>query len=191
MVQIRPDKVHDQKFLKGATRGGDQMPDAESETRLCPYCKEEVKAVALRCKHCLADIAPTRPDHGGVCPLCREEINADAIRCKHCKATLVPGARSVLGGVRRPARIIARRPVEDPVNFGGRRPSDLPAPDPVRADRAGGGCAQHISTRYGIYHLVDEGIGADGWHYCGYEPGFYGVFDDDDLVPYRPTILSS
>jgi len=30
--------------------------------------------------------------------------------------------------------------------------------------------------------LVDEGIGADGWHYCGYEPG-YGVFEDDDLVP--------
>jgi hypothetical protein len=166
------------------------MPDAESETRACPYCKEEVKAAAVRCKHCLADIAPTRPDHGGVCPLCREEIKADAIRCKHCKATLVPGARFVLARVRRPARITRRRPVDDGVELGGRRPGEVPVPDPARADRAGGGCPEFISTRYGTYHLVDEGIGADGWHYCGYEPG-YGIFDDDDLVPYEPTVLSS
>jgi hypothetical protein len=162
-----------------------KMPDAESETRLCPYCQEEVKAVALRCKHCLADIAPTKPDHGGVCPLCGEEIKADAIRCKHCKATLVPEGGPVLAGVRRPARIIARRPVQDPAQFGARRPLDLSTVERSSADRAAGGCDQHISTRYGIYHLVDEGIGADGWHYCGYEPGFYGIFDDDDLVPYR------
>lgn len=83
------------------------MPDAESETRACPYCKEEVKVAAVRCKHCLADIAPTRPDHGGVCPMCREKIKADAIRCKHCGATLVPGAGSVVA--RRPARITRLR----------------------------------------------------------------------------------
>jgi hypothetical protein len=159
------------------------MPDAEPEIRPCPYCKEEVNAAAVRCKHCLADFAPTRPDHGGVCPLCREEIQADAIRCKHCKATLVPGARSVLARVRRPARITMRRPVADPVELGGRRPGDLLVPDPAKAVRASG-CPETIPTRYGTYHLVDEGIGADGWHYCGYEPGAYGVFDDEDLVPY-------
>jgi hypothetical protein len=158
------------------------MPDAESETRACPYCKEEVKAAAVRCKHCLADIAPAGPDHGGVCPLCREEIRADAIRCKHCKATLVAGARSVLARVRRPALIMRRRPVGDAVELGGRRPGNLPVRDLASADRAGGRCPATIETRYGTYQLVDEGIGADGWHYCGYEPG-YGVFEDDDLVP--------
>lgn len=165
------------------------MPDAESETRACPYCKEEVKVAAVRCAHCLADIPP-RPDHGGVCPLCREEIKADAIRCKHCKATLVPVARPVLARIRRPARIMRRRPVGDPVELGGQRPCNPPPRDPASTHSASGGCEQFISTRYGTYHLVDEGIGADGWHYCGYEPG-YGVFDDDDLVPYEPTILSS
>lgn len=159
------------------------MPDAEPETRPCPYCKEEVNAAAVRCKHCLADFAPEKPDHGGVCPLCREEIKADAIRCKHCKATLVPGARSVVGRVRRPARIMRRRPVADPLEFGGRRPGDLLIPDRARAVSARG-CAGTIETRYGTYHLVDEGIGEDGWHYCGYEPGAYGVFDDGDLLPY-------
>jgi hypothetical protein len=35
---------------------------------------------------------------------------------------------------------------------------------------------------------VDEGIGADGFHYCGYEPG-YGVLEDPDLVPYEPATV--
>jgi len=43
------------------------MPDRETETRQCPFCKEEVKAAAVRCKHCLAAIQPTKPDHEGVC----------------------------------------------------------------------------------------------------------------------------
>jgi hypothetical protein len=72
----------------------------------------------------------------------------------------------------RPARIMrSRRPGE-----------------PARAHDASSGCEDLISTKYGVYHLVDEGVGADGWHYCGYEPG-YGVFDDPDLVPYEPRIV--
>ena len=169
------------------------MTELESETRECPCCKEEVKAAAVRCKHCLADITAAGPDHGGICPLCREEIKADAIRCKHCKATLVFGTRVALARARRPAFITRRRPVDRRVELDVRRrvqPGDLAVTEPAAADRAGGGCPEHISTRYGPYHLVDEGIGADGWHYCGYEPGFYGIFEDGDLVPYEPTILS-
>jgi hypothetical protein len=26
--------------------------DTESKTRYCPYCKEEIKADATKCKHC-------------------------------------------------------------------------------------------------------------------------------------------
>jgi len=169
------------------------MADVESKTQECPFCKEEVKAAAVRCKHCLADITAARPDHGGTCPLCQEKIKADAIRCKHCKAALVPGAGVVLARARRPAFIARRRPADRRIGLDVRRPGtrsrDLPVTEPVAADR-GGGCPEHIDTRYGPYHLVDEGIGADGWHYCGYEPGYYGIFEDGDLVPYEPTILS-
>ena len=160
------------------------MPEAESETRACPYCKEEVKAAAVRCKHCLADIAPTRPDHGGVCPLCREEIKAEAIRCMHCKATLVPGPWSVLARVRQPERITRRRPLDDFVELGGLRrglrPGELSLPDPASADRASGGCADHITHNGAGYHLVDEGTTVDergvSWHTCGYQVD-YRIFE--------------
>jgi hypothetical protein len=52
----------------------------ESATRECPFCKEDVKAAAVRCRHCQAALVPTRPDHEGVCPFCKEEINVEAIR---------------------------------------------------------------------------------------------------------------
>lgn len=60
----------------------------QSTTRACPYCKEEVRADAAKCKHCGAAIAPEKPDHGGTCPYCKEQIHREAIRCKHCHADL-------------------------------------------------------------------------------------------------------
>ena len=74
------------------------MTDQETATRECPYCKEDVKADAIRCKHCHAQIAPIGPTHQGVCPFCKEDIKVDAIRCKHCHADLRPGARLGAGG---------------------------------------------------------------------------------------------
>jgi hypothetical protein len=62
--------------------------------RECPFCREEVKAQATRCKHCHAAIPAEAPGHGGVCPLCKEDIKPDAVRCRHCQADLRPGARS-------------------------------------------------------------------------------------------------
>lgn len=170
------------------------MPDADSDISACPFCKEEVKVGAIRCKHCYADIPPLRPDHGGVCPLCKEAINVDATRCMHCKADLVTSARLVPARARRPRRVVRRHLMADPVEFDRLR-GRLGHPDPsapvaATADRSSDGCPPYISTPYGTYHLVDSGIGADGWHYCGYEPG-YGIFDDDDWVPYEPTILRS
>ncbi|HKE73623.1 MAG TPA: zinc ribbon domain-containing protein [Acidimicrobiales bacterium] len=161
------------------------MPDAKTEMGVCPFCKEEVRAAAVRCKHCLADIPPAKPDHGGVCPLCKEDINAEATRCPHCQADLAAGTRFFMAPARRPARILRRRLPEP---FEGGRPRGRRVP--VEAAERSSSCPPRIETRYGTYHLVDEGIGADGWHYCGYEPGAYGIFDDDDLVPYTPTVLS-
>jgi predicted amidophosphoribosyltransferase len=65
------------------------MPPKHSETRECPFCKEEVKATAIRCRHCQAALVPTKPDHGGICSFCKEEINVEAITCKHCGADLL------------------------------------------------------------------------------------------------------
>jgi hypothetical protein len=66
-------------------------------TRQCPFCREEIRSDAVRCRHCQAEVAPDRPDHEGTCPYCKESINPEAIRCKHCHANLAPVAR-VAGG---------------------------------------------------------------------------------------------
>ena len=57
---------------------------AKMQQRACPYCKEPIKADALRCKHCRSSIEPEAIPHGGVCPWCKESIKIDAIKCKHC-----------------------------------------------------------------------------------------------------------
>lgn len=57
---------------------------AEASTKECDFCKEEIRADAIRCKHCGAAVGRPGPTHGGTCPYCKEEIKADAIKCKHC-----------------------------------------------------------------------------------------------------------
>ena len=57
---------------------------ADQETRECPFCKEEINAEAIKCKHCRSSVTPKAPSHGGICPYCKEEIKPDAIKCKHC-----------------------------------------------------------------------------------------------------------
>lgn len=64
------------------------------KTRECPYCKEEIKAEAVKCKHCSSRITPERPRHEGICPFCKEEIHPEATRCKHCRSILNTGEDS-------------------------------------------------------------------------------------------------
>lgn len=67
----------------------------ESSTRTCPFCREEIHAGAIRCRHCHADVQPfAGAIHGGVCPYCREEIAPGALVCKHCRSPVagVPSA---------------------------------------------------------------------------------------------------
>lgn len=60
----------------------------ESKTRDCPYCKEEIRVDAIKCKHCGSSVAPEKPAHEGTCPYCKEQIHPEAIKCKHCKSDL-------------------------------------------------------------------------------------------------------
>lgn len=69
------------------------MSDEESATRQCPFCKEDVRADALRCKHCQANIPSTTPGHDGVCPYCKEDIKPDATRCRWCHANFGGGGQ--------------------------------------------------------------------------------------------------
>jgi hypothetical protein len=62
----------------------------ESNIRRCPFCKEEIRADAIRCKHCRSSIAPEQPAHQGTCPYCKEAIHPEAIKCKHCGSAVGP-----------------------------------------------------------------------------------------------------
>lgn len=142
------------------------MPDRESETRQCPFCKEEVKAAAVRCMHCLAAIQPTKPDHEGVCPFCKEEINVEAIRCRHCKADLAPSGRRLRRVPRRqmaaPTAFISRgvrpRQTLGPQTLGPQtlRPSSAdPGCADFDVDEAGTWCFLESSEHFCIYELCD------------------------------------
>jgi hypothetical protein len=67
----------------------------KTTTKQCPYCKEEILADAIICKHCHSRLAASAPDHGGTCPYCKESIKEGAIRCKHCHASLLGRAEAV------------------------------------------------------------------------------------------------
>ncbi|XLS28086.1 double zinc ribbon domain-containing protein [Flavobacteriaceae bacterium M23B6Z8] len=62
--------------------------ESKKTIRECPQCKEDIKADAIKCKHCGSAVAPERLPHGGICTYCKEEIKKDAIKCKHCKSDL-------------------------------------------------------------------------------------------------------
>jgi hypothetical protein len=142
------------------------MREQEFETQLCPFCKEEVKAEAVRCKHCHAAIAPRRPDHAGICPFCKEEIHLEAVRCSHCQADLASPARQLR---RVPRRRVPRSQMMPPIAFipRGTRLSQIGRAEPsdVQARAAGcAGCPDSDTDGAGTWCFIECSE-----HYCIYE----------------------
>lgn len=73
------------------------------KTRTCPYCKEEIKPDATRCKYCRSQLQAVEPSHGGTCPYCKEAIHPEAIKCRHCGAVVGPGSCEGCGGAETPS----------------------------------------------------------------------------------------
>ena len=60
----------------------------------CPFCAEQIKAKALKCKHCKSFLdtgpaveAPVRKF--APCPQCGKAISIGATKCKFCKSTII------------------------------------------------------------------------------------------------------
>ena len=142
------------------------MPDEKREVSQCPFCRQAIKAGAIRCKHCFATIPPTKPDHEGICPFCKEDIDKEATRCMHCKANLDPVEQRFNVQAQPPVRRIIRRQISEPVMFG----REVPFPGNrvgatrARARSADPGCADYDIDDAGTWCFVESSE-----HYCIYE----------------------
>lgn len=57
----------------------------ENNTKKCPFCGEEIKITAKKCKHCKEFLPETQiTTSTKTCPYCGGEVASTAKKCKHC-----------------------------------------------------------------------------------------------------------
>ena len=64
------------------------------ETKKCPYCGEEILAVAQKCKFCGEWLDEESTAEQIECPTCAERIDAHATVCPFCHEPVTPGSNS-------------------------------------------------------------------------------------------------
>ena len=64
------------------------------ETKKCPYCGEEILAVAKKCKFCGEWLDEESTAEQIECPTCAERIDAHATVCPFCHEPVTPGSNS-------------------------------------------------------------------------------------------------
>lgn len=64
------------------------------ETKRCPYCGEEILAVAKKCKFCGEWLNETSVPEQIDCPICAERIDANATVCPFCHEPVHPSSSS-------------------------------------------------------------------------------------------------
>ena len=64
------------------------------ETKRCPYCGEEILAVAKKCKFCGEWLNETSVPEQIDCPICAERIDANATVCPFCHEPVNPSSNT-------------------------------------------------------------------------------------------------